>query len=76
MLQKQVKIYTFSDLVEANWIKSILEQEKISVSILSYEDTAFDGTYTQGYGAGEIVVFERDAERAKKIIEESREKGN
>ena len=56
--------------VEANVIKSILEQHGIYAEIKSFHDTAYDGLFQSQYGWGVVRVSEEDLIKAKKIIEE------
>lgn len=56
--------------VEANVIKSLLDENGINAEINSYHDTAYDGLYQAQYGWGVIRVAEEDFEKAKQIVEE------
>ncbi len=68
-----VRVHTFENLVEGSRLKAILEEEGIEVMTRSFEDSAYDGIFVLQKGLGEIRVFKKDAERAKRIIEEDRQ---
>ena len=55
---------------EANVIKSILADNRISAEIKSFHDTAYDGLFQAQYGWGLIRVSETDFEEAQKILQE------
>ncbi|MCD5401917.1 DUF2007 domain-containing protein [candidate division NPL-UPA2 bacterium] len=67
---KTVLAYTFQNVVEESRIRTALEGEGIEVLVRSFEDSAYNGIFTLQKGNGQIRVFEKDAEKAKKIIEE------
>ena len=70
---KTVRIRTFENLVEGSRLKAILEDEGIEVMVRSFEDSAYDGLFVLQKGLGEIRVFKKDVEKAKRIIEEDRQ---
>jgi len=63
-------VYTFSDIVEGEFLKKFLEQNGIRAEIRSFYDSAYNGIYVLSKGAGRIVVNKRDEEKARKLIEE------
>ncbi|NOX97000.1 MAG: DUF2007 domain-containing protein [Nitrospirae bacterium] len=65
-----VLIYTFQNVIEESRIRTALEEEGVEVLVRSFEDSAYDGIYTLQKGRGEMRVFEKDVEKAKRIIEE------
>ena len=65
-----VLVHTFQNVIEESRIRAVLEEEGIEIMVRSFEDSAYDGIYTLQKGMGQIRVFKKDAERAKKIIEE------
>jgi len=65
-----VSIYIFQNIIEESIIRTALEEEGIEVLVRSFEDSAYDGIYTLQKGKGEIRVFEKDVEKAKKIVQE------
>jgi len=67
------KLITPENEVEANVIKSILEEQGICAEIKSFHDTAYDGLFQSQYGWGLILVSEKDFSKAKKIIQEWRD---
>lgn len=67
---KIVLVYTSQNIIEESRIKAALEEEGIEVLVRSFEDSAYNGIFTLQKGMGQIRVFEKDAEKAKKIIEE------
>jgi hypothetical protein len=56
--------------VEANVIKSVLEEQGIYAEIKSFHDTAYDGLFQSQYGWGVIRVSDADFTEAKKIVKE------
>jgi hypothetical protein len=56
--------------LEANVIKSVLEEHGIFAEIKSFHDTAYDGLFQSQYGWGLIRVFEADFPEAQRIVEE------
>jgi hypothetical protein len=56
--------------VEANVIKSILEEQGIYAEIKSFHDTAYDGLFQSQYGWGVIRVSDADFTEAQKIVKE------
>ncbi len=65
-----VLVYTLQNVIEESRIKAALEGEDIRVMIRSFEDSAYNGIFALQKGMGQIRVFEKDAEKAKKIIGE------
>jgi hypothetical protein len=64
-----VEVYTFSDIVEGQFLKKFLEQNGIRAEIRSFYDSAYNGIYTLTKGAGRIMVNKKDEEKARKLIE-------
>jgi type III secretory pathway lipoprotein EscJ len=56
--------------VEANVIKSVLEEQGIYAEIKSFHDTAYDGLFQSQYGWGVIRVSDADFTEAQKIVKE------
>lgn len=56
--------------VEANVIKSVLEEQGIYAEIKSFHDTAYDGLFQSQYGWGVILVSDADLTEAQKIVKE------
>ena len=56
--------------VEAAAIKQLLEDHGITVKVVSYHDTAYDGLFQSQYGWGVIKVSEADVPAAKQLIQE------
>ena len=56
--------------LEANVIKSLLQEHGIYTEIQSFHDSAYDGLFQLQYGWGVIRVSETDFLKAKKIVEE------
>lgn len=65
-----VLVYTSQNIIEESRIKTALEEEGIEVLVRSFEDSAYNGIFTLQKGKGQIRVFEKDAEKAKRIIGE------
>ena len=64
-----VKIFILQDRFEADLIKKELDRERIPVLIRSFRDTAYDGIYIPQKGWGEVMVPEKDRERAQELID-------
>jgi len=56
--------------VEANVIKSVLEEQGIYAEIKSFHDTAYDGLFQSQHGWGVIRVSDADFTEAQKIVKE------
>lgn len=56
--------------IEAERIRSFLEQEGLTVLVRTFEDTAYDGIYVAQKGWGAIEVPEDEKERAERLVEE------
>jgi hypothetical protein len=54
--QEFVKIAVLEDTIEAQVIRSVLEEENIPHRIRSYHDTAYDGLFQFQMGWGEITA--------------------
>ncbi len=65
-----VEVYTFSDIVEGQFLKKFLEENGIRAEIRSFYDSAYNGIYTLTKGAGRIVVNKKDEQKAKQLIQE------
>ena len=65
-----VLVHTFQNVIEGSRIRAALEEEGIEVMIRSFEDSAYNGIFTLQKGMGQIRVPEKDAAKAKKIIED------
>ena len=65
-----VLIYTFQNVIEESRIRTALEEEGIEAMVRSFEDSAYDGIYTLQKGRGQIRVFEKDVEKAERIVKE------
>lgn len=71
-----VLVYTFQNVIEESRIRTALEEQGIEVMVRSFEDSAYNGIFALQKGMGQISVFEKDAEKAKKIIEECHNQAN
>ncbi len=65
MLKKLIK---YNNIVELKKIEVTLQNNDIKFLNRSFEDTAYDGLYTQYYGLGEIFVYEEDLEKARNLL--------
>jgi magnesium-transporting ATPase (P-type) len=67
--RKVVEIYIFSDQIEGQLIKQILESKGIKATIISFEDSAYNWIYKLTKGAGKVLVFKEDVKKAKEVID-------
>ena len=65
-----VPIYTLKNQIEAQVIGQALESEGIEFIIRSFDDSAYDGIFIAQKGYGQVLVEEKDRERAERVIEE------
>ena len=68
--EKIVKIHTLEKEHEylIPLIQDTFEKENISFRVKSKYDTAYDGIFVGQKGVGDIFVFEKDKEKAIKIL--------
>jgi hypothetical protein len=75
-----MKIYRYSNEVEAQKIKFLFEDENVPCEIHSFENWGYDGMFRGQMGMGEIIVPDGFSDKARKIIDkfvkEEREKEN
>jgi len=67
--QPLARVFTVGADVQGDYLVGILEQEGIPALYQSMRDTAYDGIFTAQWGHGTIITIERDAYRARTIIE-------
>lgn len=66
-----VVVYRPPNMIVANMMKGVLEDEGIEVSLRSLQMPMYDSTYQTATGCwGEILVRKEDADKARKIIEQ------
>jgi len=63
-------VCTLDDVLEASAVSQILDAEGVSYMIRTFEDTAYDGLFTQTKGWGQVIVMEADADRARDLLAE------
>lgn len=65
------RIYTYYTQEEATRIIELLKSVNIPFQTHCFEDTSpYDGAFRAAVGMGEIIVHEKDEEKAKKLISE------
>jgi predicted N-formylglutamate amidohydrolase len=65
------RVYTYYTQEEATRIVELLKSNNILCQIHSFEDSSpYNGAFRPGVGMGEIIVHEKDEEKAKKLISE------
>jgi len=69
---KYIRMAILENIVEAQIIGSILEDENIPHQIRSYHDTAYDGLYQFQKGWGEISASACYEEQVLKILDDIR----
>ena len=65
-----VTVKVAESAIEADRIRTILEQEGFTVLVRTFQDTAYDGIYVAQKGWGYIEVPEDEKERAERIVNE------
>lgn len=66
-----VAVYRPPNIIVANIIKGVLEDEGIEVSLRSLQMPMYDSTYQAATGCwGEILVRKEDFDKARKVIEQ------
>ena len=68
--EETVEIYKPKNELEANIIRDILKQDDIESGFKSNWSSWYDGIFVSSMGWGSIFVFKKDADRAKKLLEE------
>ena len=68
--EKILKIHTLEKEHEylIPLIQETFDKENISFRVKSKYDTAYDGIFVTQKGVGDIYVFEKDKEKAEKIL--------
>lgn len=69
MIMKTVRLTSFQDNVQAHMLQDILKDQGIE-SMLQGELTNQVMTYLRGFEV-DVLVFEKDLERAKEILKEA-----
>jgi signal recognition particle subunit SEC65 len=63
-----ILIYTLKNQIEAQVIKAALQEAGIKFVIRTFEDSAYDGIFIPQKGYGQVLVEEKDKQKAKEII--------
>ena len=66
------ELYLYDDLAVQKKIELILENNNIQFMVQSFEDTAYNGLFTLSKGKGKIFVFEKEYEKATKLLREEK----
>jgi signal recognition particle subunit SEC65 len=63
-----ISIHTLKNQIEAQVIENALQEAGIKCIIRTFEDRAYNGIFIPQNGYGQVLVEEKDRERAKEII--------
>ena len=74
--EKWVTIYKFYDVLLGQQLEKILKENNIPVSIISRQDSAYDGIFKSSIGEGILQVKDDYAKEAKQIIAEFEKEHN
>lgn len=64
-----ITIYTLKNQIEAQVIETAFRNAGIKFFIRTFEDTAYNGIFVPQKGFGQVLVDEKDKEKAEEIIE-------
>lgn len=64
-----VIIYTLKNQIEAQVVETALKNAGIKFLIRTFEDTAYNGIFIAQKGFGQVLVDEKDRQRAEEIVE-------
>ena len=70
MEDRVVRLCVFDSTFEGEAIRDALEKEGIHVSVGTFDDSAYDGVFIPQRGAGQILVFEKELEKARAVLAE------
>ncbi|MEE8637655.1 MAG: DUF2007 domain-containing protein [Candidatus Margulisiibacteriota bacterium] len=63
-----IPVYTLKNQIEAQVIEHALREAGIKCLIRTFEDRAYNGIFIPQKGYGQVLVVEKDRERAEEII--------
>lgn len=63
-------VYTLKNQVEAQVIEAALRQAGIKFVIRTFEDSAYNGIFVPQKGYGQVLVDDKDKQKAEEIISE------
>jgi hypothetical protein len=68
--EKWITVYKFYDVLTGQRLEKILKENNIPVSIISRQDSAYDGIFKSSIGEGILQVREDYVKKAEQIIAE------
>ena len=68
--EKWVTVYKFYDVLLGQQLEKILKENNIPVSIISRQDSAYDGIFKSSIGEGILQVKDDYVKEAEQIIAE------
>ena len=69
-LDKLTRVAVLENRFEADLVSNALEKEDITFIIKEFGETAYDGLFIPQKGWGALLVYDDEAERAKKIVDD------
>jgi hypothetical protein len=66
--QKTARVHIARNMIQAQAIEAMLDEEGIPCIVGTYESRAYDGVFTPQKGWGEIRVLEEHKDRAGELI--------
>ncbi len=71
-IEDTIVAHIFNDITEQEVLEEILKDNEIPFVIRPFKDLALNGIYEATHGYSELLVYEHDMERVKKVIEDYR----
>jgi hypothetical protein len=66
--EQLIRVHAISDEVEQTLIEEVLTANEVPYVVKSFVDGALDGIFKPAYGMAEVLVPQKDAERARTLI--------